>query len=697
MNNFQIIISLLAAFLALAFPMYSFLMRDRSLSNALLLLALSVTASLEILDLLAMINPEQLLYWKKYAFLAEASLPFVWLLFTLLFARTGIKEISLLQRIFLVASLALIAVPCVVPVNDLIYSPDFSNEPVLFLSRYGFAFYLALITGLTLALVNLEATFASSSGIRRWNIKYEIFGASSLLAGFFIYYAHSFLYRTISMNILLARSLILLIAVMLIGYSQSRSSLDVRIHVSRKMAYNSMVLLIIGIYLIGLALLGEGVKYIDKSFDKSLALTVAIVSGIALVALIFSESLKRKLQVFLGAHFYQNKYDYRAQWLQFTDALSSARSGEELSSAIVAVFCDTFGMSSGALFLKNESLSGYHLAVNRDMTVPVPFISQDDPFVRSLEIGSKTPDIQTKNVTPGSPLDHLLTENCVSFSIPIRSSDMLTGFILAGRPLYKLENYTFEDYDLMNTIAHQAAAALLNLKLTEQLTQSREMEALGKISAFMIHDLKNLAQTLSLMVSNAKEYISDPSFQKDLLSSLDNSATRMNTLIGKLASMPDKGALTLGAEDLLKLATQVANAMSGSQIRVQGCPVMVKIDRERLQSVIINLALNAIDATDGIGSIIIETGAENGSAFIRVKDKGCGIPEEFLRQHLFSPFKTTKKSGMGIGLYQCRQITEAHNGRIEAVSSVGKGSTFTVWLPLLKQDGQIDLPDNTSE
>jgi signal transduction histidine kinase len=99
--------------------------------------------------------------------------------------------------------------------------------------------------------------------------------------------------------------------------------------------------------------------------------------------------------------------------------------------------------------------------------------------------------------------------------------------------------------------------------------------------------------------------------------------------------------------------------------------------------VLTNLILNAMSATGDSGNVAVEIGADNNQAYMRVRDDGSGIPEEFLRQHLFKPFKTTKKTGLGIGLYQCRQIAEAHDGRIEAVSAVGKGSTFTVWLPLI--------------
>ena len=98
-----------------------------------------------------------------------------------------------------------------------------------------------------------------------------------------------------------------------------------------------------------------------------------------------------------------------------------------------------------------------------------------------------------------------------------------------------------------------------------------------------------------------------------------------------------------------------------------------------MQKVILNLVLNGIESSDPHEPVAIEVGFSN-MPFIRVIDKGCGMPVRFLRTELFKPFRTTKKQGLGIGLYQCRQIVEAHGGRIEVSSVEGYGLVFTVWF-----------------
>ena len=182
-------------------------------------------------------------------------------------------------------------------------------------------------------------------------------------------------------------------------------------------------------------------------------------------------------------------------------------------------------------------------------------------------------------------------------------------------------------------------------------------------------------------MDNARDYICEPEFQQDMLTSLGNTVGKMETLISKLKYSPEKSGLQKEPVDLLQLIKETAALITGVEVRVDGISCIALIDRHEMQKVALNLLVNAVDATNGKGPVMVAVGGEE-LAFFRVTDGGCGIPEEFVRRHLFTPFQSTKKSGLGIGLYQCRQIIEAHNGKIVVESVVGEGSSFTVWLPL---------------
>jgi signal transduction histidine kinase len=110
------------------------------------------------------------------------------------------------------------------------------------------------------------------------------------------------------------------------------------------------------------------------------------------------------------------------------------------------------------------------------------------------------------------------------------------------------------------------------------------------------------------------------------------------------------------------------------------------VDADEIRKVIMNLVQNAVEASNGQGKVMVKTSKENGSVCIRVSDNGCGMTEDFVKNHLFKPFRTTKEKGLGIGLYQCRQIVEAHGGKIEVKSEVNKGTEFTVFLPIAETD-----------
>jgi hypothetical protein len=92
--------------------------------------------------------------------------------------------------------------------------------------------------------------------------------------------------------------------------------------------------------------------------------------------------------------------------------------------------------------------------------------------------------------------------------------------------------------------------------------------------------------------------------------------------------------------------------------------------------------MNANQAVGNGGEIRVATGHKEDWVTFSVSDNGCGMSKEFIEQSLFRPFKTTKKNGMGIGLFQSKMIVEAHQGRIEVESEVGRGTTFKVFLPL---------------
>lgn len=353
------VLSIIAIIAAAAFPLYFTLRKDTASPPAALSIVVFIAAILELFDLLLICNPEQLYHWKKFSLATEAVLLPSWLWFALTYSRqNGRGTISMPFKLMLAASPLFMVFATMLPIRSFVYSPDFATERVLILTNYGFIFYFLLLVYLVAALIQLELTFVDATQPSRWKIKYEVVGTGAFLAVLIVYYSEALIFRTINMQLVPSRSLLLIIAVAMMAYSRLKRGSGVKVYVSQQIARKSMVLLAVGIYIIGFGLAGEGIKYFGNGFPRAIILTAAFLAGLVLLVILLSETVKRKVTVFIYKNFYHNKYDYRTQWIQFTDRLSSSQTNADLLRSIVSEFCDTFGMGTGALFILNQEQIG---------------------------------------------------------------------------------------------------------------------------------------------------------------------------------------------------------------------------------------------------------------------------------------------------------------------------------------------------
>jgi putative PEP-CTERM system histidine kinase len=268
--------------------------------------------------------------------------------------------------------------------------------------------------------------------------------------------------------------------------------------------------------------------------------------------------------------------------------------------------------------------------------------------------------------------------------VPLVSGGQLEGLVLLG-PARGPERFTFEDYDLMKMIARQSALLLCNLRLTHELVEARELAAVARVSSFVIHDLKNLTCTLSLLMTNADTHIGNTEFQKDVLAAVRHTVEKMKQLIQKLKVLPGGGPAQRPSTDLRALCGEAvrdfAKARPHAFLVCRGEPVTGRVDPDEMRTVVVNILQNGLDAAGEAGRITVETGRQNNASLIRITDNGCGMTREFQEEQLFRPFRSTKKNGLGIGMYQVRQIVNSFGGMIGVASEPGRGTTFTILLP----------------
>lgn len=682
----MLIISAITVMLLILVAFVVVFTRDLRLSNIAFFIALISTAIVLAGDSMSILQPDLINKWKKVVFVSESIMAPSWLLFTLSFARAkSWSNISNLFRFLVFLPPLAIGFFMTQPIENFFYAPEFETEGILFLENAGYALNLLFLFYSILSIINLEATLRSSSGTKRWHIKYVLIGVGAVLAVNIFYYSNALLYRSINMNLLPVRTSVVLISILIVGFALLKSRfMDVEVAVSRKVFYSSISIFIVGFYLLGLGIIGEGMRYFGPEAGKNITAFLGFAGAILVITIILSEQLRRKAIVFIDKHFFRQKYDYREQWLQFTQRISLKHSFEDLLHSIAKGFKETMGVKGASIWLREKDNGEYVCVKTVDaFTVNTKPKKELLDFFKNRKWILNVHDDKCEEIAGENA--GFIKENMASLIVPLMNIDELLGFIIL-REDFADTDYNYEDYDLLKTLARQATTAILNARLSGELTEAKEMEAMGRLSSFITHDLKNAASMLSLIAQNAEEHIDNHEFQKDAIRAVSNTSEKIRDIIGKLKNLPQKTALNFEYSDLgecVRTAVRELDLSGNENLSYkEEHPVKAKFDREEIMKVVVNLVINAFDATNNRGKVEITVGREDEMAVIRVSDNGPGISDEFIANSLFRPFQTTKKNGLGIGLYHCKTIVEAHSGKIKVKSKKGEGAEFSVYLPL---------------
>lgn len=224
-------------------------------------------------------------------------------------------------------------------------------------------------------------------------------------------------------------------------------------------------------------------------------------------------------------------------------------------------------------------------------------------------------------------------------------------------------------------------------RAVEELVQARQFESFNRMSAFVVHDLKNLVAQLSLMLGNAAKHRHNPEFQADMLETVENVVGRMQGLLLQLrvGTRPIEQAAPLPLADALRAAVA---SKSGARVQPELdvdpglADAEVVAHRDRLERVVGHLVQNAIEATPAGGSVRVSARRDGEHAVVEVADTGRGMSREFVERELFRPFTSTKAHGMGIGAFESREYVREIGGTLSVSSAEGRGTTFTLRLPM---------------
>jgi putative PEP-CTERM system histidine kinase len=561
-----------------------------------------------------------------------------------------------------------------------------------------------------LGLILLEQLYRNAREGGRFALKFFVIALGVMFVYDLFLYSQAQLVRGIDAATWAARGLVILLMVPLIAISARRNPhWSLNVFVSRHVVFYTTSFMAVGAYLLLMSFGGYLIRLYGGTWGRAAQLVFFAGAGVLLLILMASGAMRRRLRVFLNKHFYRNKYDYRIEWLRFIQTLSAPEEGVDTRDNAVRAIAQIISSPGGVLFLQSDETGEFRVSATwppGDFTEArrFPVLAPQEELTTFLQRFQWVIDLRELRETPDAYQNMTLPaflQNAGRYRlvVPLAHVDELIGFALLASPPEPFKP-NYEDRDLLKTVGRHVAVHLAQFEADKRLAESRQFEAYHRLTAFVMHDLKNLAAQLSLIVTNAEKHKRNPAFVDDAIATIANSTGRMQRLIEQLQRREVQSL-----KRRVRLDEVARQACERCAIRdpVPTCPtgdevIWIEADPDRLTMILEHVIRNAQDATGDGGTVSVAVGYGGGaatgdtadtnrlrvpSAVLTVTDTGAGMSREFIQERLFKPFDTTKGSkGMGIGAYQVREYVQSLGGRVDVVSEIGKGTQVTLRIPL---------------
>ena len=454
---------------------------------------------------------------------------------------------------------------------------------------------------------------------------------------------------------------------------------------SPRIVFFSATLLGAALYALVMAVGSFLIRRLGGSWGAAGQMLFLAAGALVLAVAALSEQFRAWSRVTLAKYLFPYRYDYRSEWQKLTRALSVG-GDTPIYDRIAKVTAGFMSSPYGGLWLRDAE--GAYAPVGGELaTPPAPLESGHAEFFDYLLQHEWICDLdQARRPRRGkpelAPPQWMLANPRLWLVVPLICESALVGFVLIGQPLAAVR-LSWEELDLLRAAGRQVASFLAFEQAAKRLAEAHQFEAMNRLSAVLMHDLRHLIAQQALVVQNASRQRGNPEFFDDAILTIDNSVKRMTRLMEELRN----GMLTEQNRrvELSELCAEAIRRCSGQpvpvlEVRERG---EVVLNRERLLQVLEHLIRNAQEATPADGSVTVRLQKTGHHAVIEVIDTGSGMDEEFVRHRLFRPFETTKgERGFGIGAYQAREFVRKCGGTIEVESRPGRGTRFILRLPL---------------
>jgi putative PEP-CTERM system histidine kinase len=471
-----------------------------------------------------------------------------------------------------------------------------------------------------------------------------------------------------------------------------------RIRLSRAATFQSLSLLAICAYFALMAILATALRGTGVDWTSGLMIGALAAMTVAAMVLVPSARARGWVKVKLAKHLFEHRYDYRTEWLRFTETLGRAGpDAPPLSERIVKAFADIVDAPGGMLLVSESGGVTIASAAHWLGNSPGPEVFENSAeFWDNLESSGRVLEFEGLRRGWASARDKeiavpkwLIAEPAVWVGIPLIHNHRLVGLVVLAAPEYRRQ-LDWEDFDLLRTAGNQAASSLAEALGQEALSQAQRFEEFNRRFAFILHDIKNLVSQLSLVARNAERHADNPEFRADMVATLQSSVGKMNELLQRLAPHSQSRVQRLEPQPLRPILTAaIAAKRRDREVSLLGdASVEAFVDAGALEQAIGHLLQNALDASSG-EAVTVRVGGNGANVSIAVTDKGVGMDGDFIRNRLFEPFASTKPGGFGIGAFEARALITAMGGRLTVESRLGRGTTFTILLRPAEVAGEL--------
>ena len=546
------------------------------------------------------------------------------------------------------------------------------------------AFSWAITGRLTLAITELlliENLYLNLPNHARWHVALPSVLLGGLACFDIVLCADWVIFRQPSPGLLGARTVgMIMVAPLLMAAAARGRRWKGRVKLSRAAVFHSATLILSGGVLLTLAVAGEAFRQADQLWgwlaEASLAFAVLIAVGLLLT----SASARSWIHRLFVDHFFAERYDYRRQWLACIRTLSGADGDPHgaLPARAVRTIASVVDSPAGALFLRDGASGPLAWAGSWNMP-SADAIPPGHPALLAVGDGTWIARLDRSAADALPPLDGL---GLLWLAVPLLHQDNLVGLVVVAPPRapFPLEQ---EVFDLLRILAKEVSTYIAEQRLTQTLLQTRQLHDYSQRFAFVAHDIKNVSSQLALLLTNARQHISNPEFQQDMLDTVGASVRKIKALLDRLErpqvdQAPGAMAPAPRLEALVSTYRRVRGA--GVTLESDGSTATVAIGVEAFETALTHLLNNAVEASPGL-PVVVRLRHEARQVVIDVIDRGMGMTAEFIRDDLFRPFSTMKESGSGIGAYQSRALLRGAGGELQVFSQPGRGTTMRLCLP----------------